>query len=163
MDLTSNPPTSFAKTIWRRHLFGEDILAMTFILRRHFVWRQHFGDDDLATTIWGPPTLEQLLACLCAVKVVLGDDQQVKCIILLQNTRDKCSKCRQPIVGPSSTLRNKGITLHQSCFRCCRCGNEITGTYYEVDGGKFMCKDDYIVSNYVLFYHICLWLRRYFY
>lgn len=54
--------------------------------------------------------------------------------------RDPCAACRLPVFLAEKLLIAR-TPYHRTCFRCARCGNQLTpGNYYETEEGQYCCE-----------------------
>lgn len=51
-----------------------------------------------------------------------------------------CVVCRGPLKGRFVKIREKG--MHNECFVCCVCGENLKGRGYFEEAGKFYCRKD---------------------
>lgn len=54
--------------------------------------------------------------------------------------RDPCAACGLPVFLAEKLLIARA-PYHRTCFRCARCGNQLTpGNYYETEEGQYCCE-----------------------
>lgn len=54
--------------------------------------------------------------------------------------RDPCAVCGLPVFLAEKLLIAR-TPYHRTCFRCARCGNQLTpGNYYETEEGQYCCE-----------------------
>lgn len=54
--------------------------------------------------------------------------------------RDPCTACGLPVFLAEKLLIAR-TPYHRTCFRCARCGNQLTpGNYYETEEGQYCCE-----------------------
>ncbi|XP_067213300.1 MICAL-like protein 1 isoform X2 [Linepithema humile] len=54
--------------------------------------------------------------------------------------RDPCAACGLPVFLAEKLLIAR-LPYHRTCFRCARCGNQLTpGNYYETEEGQYCCE-----------------------
>lgn len=54
--------------------------------------------------------------------------------------RDPCTACGLPVFLAEKLLIARA-PYHRTCFRCARCGNQLTpGNYYETEKGQYCCE-----------------------
>lgn len=54
--------------------------------------------------------------------------------------REPCAKCNQPVFIAERLNVGKQL-FHRTCFRCARCGSQLTlANYYETEGSEYCCE-----------------------
>lgn len=54
--------------------------------------------------------------------------------------RDPCAACGLPVFLAEKLMIARA-PYHRTCFRCARCGNQLTpGNYYETEEGQYCCE-----------------------